>query len=122
VTLFWNGVVGVFVWHLAGEWQSNRTPWVASLFLLLFLAVGILIAWAAVTSLLGLFSPRLRLVLTPGAVSLGESAAARMEVNGGSGTFERLRLFLEGREEADYRRGTSSYTTRRGSLRSRSST
>jgi hypothetical protein len=50
--------------------------------------------------------------LTPGRPRLGETLSLRWAFTGQSNRLHHLRIVLEGREEATYRRGTDTYTDR----------
>ena len=74
--------------------------------------VGLGLVFGAIRQFLVLFNPRPRLTLTPGALVLGESAYLQWSFAGRVGRVRRLVVVLEGREEAQYRRGTDTHTDR----------
>jgi len=110
VALFWNGIVSVFLVHVYKEWRSGSPDGCATLFLLPFVVVGLGLVFAVLRQLLVLFNPRVVLTLNPGQLTPGQSAYVNWRVGGQASRVQRLRITLEGREEASYRRGTDNYT------------
>jgi hypothetical protein len=106
----WNGLVSVFVWQAIKSWQSGRPDWFLTLFIIPFVLVGIASIGAVGYFLLAVANPRPRLTLTPGRPRLGETLQLQWRFTGRSGRMSHLRIFLEGREEATYQRGTNTYT------------
>ena len=112
ITLFWNGIVSVFLFHLADEWKRGHQPWFLTIFLIPFVLVGAAFLFGAVSSLLSLTNPRPSLHLTPGVLTPGCSFELAWSLRGPAGRLQNLVIFLEGREEATYRRGTDTTTDR----------
>jgi hypothetical protein len=110
MALFWNGLTGVFVVFLVKEWMAGDSPWFPTIFLIPFVLVGIGLIWGTVYYTLALFAPAVELVLTPGQIALGGSAQLEWTLGGGLGKVRNLSITLIGREEATYRRGTSTST------------
>jgi len=108
--LFWNGIVSVFVWQVVTSGRSGHTRWFLALFLVPFVLIGLGLAGGIIYFFLALFNPRPRLTITPGAVPLGETLRVEWEIAGRTDVLENLRVRLQGREEATYRRGTSTST------------
>jgi hypothetical protein len=111
-TLFWNGVVSIFVVQDVNGWRTGDRPIFLSLFLVPFVAIGLGGVGYVVYAFLGLFNPRPHLRLSPGALTLGERALVEWEIEGAAHRLRKLTLTLEGREEATYRRGTDTRTDR----------
>lgn len=63
-----------------------------------------------VHSFLGLFNPRPRLTIHSGQLCLGDAEDLEWEFSDSIGRIKQLRIYLEGREEATYRRGTDTVT------------
>ena len=104
--LFWNGIVGVFVWQvLFGE-----APFFVGIFLLPFVAIGLLLIAGIGYYILALFNPRVEVRLTPGALPLAGTAEIEWQMQGSPERIGHFRIWLEGREEATYRRGTNTVT------------
>ncbi|MBI5091233.1 MAG: hypothetical protein HZB26_02185 [Candidatus Hydrogenedentes bacterium] len=100
----WNG----FVWFAAyNAWSEGAF---VSLFMLPFVAIGIVLLAVAVYSLLKMFNPRPYLRLTPGAIILGGKADLEFTIFGSANRIEKLRILLEGAEEARYQQGTRTVT------------
>ena len=113
-SLFWNGVVSVFVVHVVQMWRSGRggEKWFLTVFLIPFVLVGIGMVFFTIHSFWGLFSPRVRLRLSQGAVGLGESVELSWEFAGRIDKVRDLRLQLEGRQELDEGSGKNRRTTK----------
>ena len=112
--LFWNGIVSVFVYQVIykGWRQGNDGNGCATLFLIPFVLIGLAALLGAVQQLLVLFNPRVRLTLAPGVLLTGGMAYLQWRLSGRGGGVRRLRIVLQGREEARYRRGTNTHTDR----------
>jgi hypothetical protein len=110
VALFWNGIVSVFVWQAIRSWVRHRPEWFLTLFILPFVAVGLVMIGFVVRTFLALFNPKPRLTVTPGAVALGTAFEVTWELSGRTGAISRLRICLEGREEVQYQSGDNTST------------
>ena len=66
VSLFWNGIVSVFVRDLVGEWQRGQAPLFGTLFLTPFVAVGVFLITKAGQQMLMMVNPRAQVTLTRG--------------------------------------------------------
>ncbi|MBI2423888.1 MAG: DUF3592 domain-containing protein [Candidatus Hydrogenedentes bacterium] len=96
----WNGITFTILYQ---TWGDGLFP---TLFLSIFLFIGIAVALGFVYAVLAIFNPRPRLFLAPGQVRLAGAATLDYEFSGATHRIRRLRIYLEGREEARYRRGT----------------
>jgi len=111
VALFWNGIVSVFVVQVIHAWRTGATPeGCMILFLIPFVLVGLSLIYAVVRQFLILFNPRLHLTLTPGTLAAGESGYLQWSLGSRGGGVKQLTIILEGREEAQYRQGTTTHT------------
>ncbi len=110
--LFWNGIVSLFVWQVWQSWQHGDPNWFLTVFLIPFVLVGLVSFGFVGHFLLALANPRPRLTVTPGRPHLGDSLRLEWRFTGRAGRLQRLRIVLEGREEATYRRGTDTVTDR----------
>jgi hypothetical protein len=108
--LFWNGIVSVFVWQAWKGWQAGSPDWFLTIFLIPFVLVGLASFGFVVHFLLALANPRPRLTLMPGRPRLGDALRLEWRFTGRAVRLGSLRIFLEGREEATYRRGTDTIT------------
>ena len=107
---FWNGLVSIFATMAVKSWLAGRPEYCLSIFIVPFVLIGIAILGGAVYCLMGLFNPKPRLRLNGVAVPLGEPLEIAWVVEGAVHRIERLRIALEGREEATYTRGTDTVT------------
>lgn len=110
--LFWNGIVSVFLWQLVQGWRNGSRDFGLALFLVPFVLVGLLLVWGVAYQLLALANPRPHLTLAPATLALGATAQLDWRFRGLSGRIRHLRITLEGREEATFRRGTTTSTDR----------
>ena len=110
--LFWNGIVSVFIYQAYQSWRKEEAAGCLTLFLIPFVLVGVGALIALVQQLLVLFNPRVRLTLAPGVLMTGGMAYLQWHLSGRGGGVRRLRIVLQGREEARYRRGTNTHTDR----------
>jgi uncharacterized protein DUF3592 len=112
VALFWNGIVSVFVVVDVKEWRGGAPNGCMTVFLVPFVAVGFLLIYGAIRQFLILFNPRVHVRMSPGTPAAGAIVVVEWRLSGRGGGVRRLCIVLEGREEARYRRGTSTYTDR----------
>lgn len=112
IALFWNGIVGVFVWQLWESWRAGSPDGCLTVFILPFVLIGLLLLAGVPYQFLALFNPRPRVTLTPGRLALGGSAELAWRFRGRPGRIRRLRITLEGTEEADIRKGDSTRTAK----------
>lgn len=112
VCLFWNGIVSVFVWQVIKGFQRGDPEWFLTIFMIPFVLVGLGLVCAVGYFGLALTNPRPKLIVNSDAVPIGGKLDVQWELSGRVGTIQRLRIELEGREVATYRRGTRSYTDR----------
>ena len=70
--LFWNGIVGVFVWRLIAGYQQGQADGCLTAFLIPFVLIGLLLLASVPYQFLALFNPRPLLTLATGAPRLGE--------------------------------------------------
>jgi hypothetical protein len=110
LALFWNGIVSVFVFMAYNEWQSGEPDGCLTLFLVPFVLVGLALIWGVFQQFLVLFNPRLELTLSQGVLVPGRAAILQWKIHGRSGRVQKLRVVLEGTEQATYRQGTDTKT------------
>lgn len=110
VAAFWNGIVSVFLWQVIKSFQRHRPEWFLTIFLIPFVIVGLVLLGVVGYCFLQLFAPGVKLRLSAAAVPLGGSAELEWEITGHASRIRKLRIWLEGREEATYRRGTTTST------------
>jgi len=110
--LFWNGIVGVAVYHVYQSWRREEADGCLPFFLLPFVLVGVGALIALVQQFLILFNPRVRLTLAPGVLMTGGMSYLQWRLTGRGGGVRRLHIVLEGREEAHSRSGNKTHTDR----------
>lgn len=108
----WNGIVAA-----TGGWSFKSSgyddfAWIPALFMSPFQLIGILLILGVGYLFLAMFNPRPVLTLSPGKLRLGEPFDLEWEFSGSNRAVNRFRLYIEGREEATYRRGTTTTTDR----------
>lgn len=106
----WNGFIGFFIYLMFV--RDPGTPFIAKAFISLFGIVGLLLIGAVIHHFLALFNPVVRLTASGQAIPLGSPLRLQWMVEGRAAKLRRLRITLEGREEATYRRGTDTSTDR----------
>lgn len=117
LALFWNGIVSVFVWQVVGGFSRGRPDWFLVLFLVPFVTIGVGMVGGVVYFFMALWNPRCRLRLNPPVLVPGRPLEVYWELSGSASRLDRLLIYLEGREEATYRRGTSNVTDTEAFLR-----
>jgi hypothetical protein len=106
VALFWNGITwGILLATRHGDWGTR-------IFLSIFVLIGFGIALGAFYQFLALFNPRPVLIVSAPAVPLGATLGVRWRFTGNVRRIVKLTISLVAREEATYRRGTSTTTDR----------
>ncbi len=100
--LFWNGIVSVFLF--------GGLDGCTAIFLIPFVLVGLALVSAVGYQVLALFNPVPVLTVSREAVPLGGSFDLDWRFQGGVRRLKNLKISLEGREEATYRRGTKTST------------
>lgn len=108
--LFWNGIVSVFAWEVIDGFQQGQPSWFLTIFLIPFVLVGLLLIVGVPHAALMLLNPKLTLTLHPGTVRLGETTALNWSFDGSTRSIRTFQIRVTAREEAQYRRGTSTYT------------
>jgi hypothetical protein len=122
VNLFWNGIVGVFIFVIARDWRAGNGEWFPILILTPFALIGLLLLGALPHAFLGLFNPRPQLELDRAECAPGESVSGRFRLSGLLGRADRLEITLEGKEAATLttRSGGKSSTSRQEKMFHRS--
>jgi hypothetical protein len=114
-TLFgivWNSVVAFFIVQIVSNWRMGVVQWAMALFLIPFAVSGAVMVVIVVWHGMLLANPRPLLTVGSDAVALGDELKVQWAIDGRADKLTALRIFLEGREEATYRRGTDSRTDR----------
>ena len=106
----WNGFIGIFFHLVFLADDARKVPFFAKAIVGLFSLIGVLILFGAFRSFLAIFNPRLRLTAGSAGIPLGGVLQLEWEIDGRAERFTKLRIVLEGSEEATYRRGTDTST------------
>ena len=105
--LIWNGITGAICF---GIYSEGDVEFMAYVFMTPFVLVGIGLLTAVGYFFLALFNPRIEMSVSQGAARLGSEIQLDWTITGAAERIERLRIWIEGREQARYTRGTSTYT------------
>ena len=108
--LFWNGIVSIFVGFVVAGFRRGDPEWFLTVFITPFVLVGLALLVFVLHSLLALFNPHPTLTLDKRDIALGDSLTVSWRFSGQTGSIQRLAILLAGIEQAEYRRGTSTYT------------
>jgi hypothetical protein len=108
ITLFWNGIVSVFVVLAVKEFGNGFIGWFLPVFLIPFVLIGLAMIVGFVHSISRLFTPPARAWLENAPPRLDATHRLRWQLRG-SGV-RRLRIRLRVREESVHRRGTDTIT------------
>jgi hypothetical protein len=112
VALFWNGLVSIFLGLAWSRWKAGEPEWFVAFFMIPFVLVGLAMIGGVGYYFLALFNPRVHLTLVGTGIFPGSPLQLQWRVGGAAERIRKLRIVLEGREEATYRRGTSTSTDR----------
>lgn len=110
VALFGNGIVSVFVVEAVKSFQKDRPEWFLTVFLIPFVLIGLALLGGVIHAFLGIFNPKPRIRISSAAIPLGGVLRLEWMIGGNVNRIGDLRIYLKGREEATYRRGTSTHT------------
>jgi hypothetical protein len=111
ICLFWNGIVGLFTYfEITGFMNGEEWSWFLAVFLLIFQIIGLALIVNVPYQVLALANPRPTITLSRASVPVGGSLTIGWQLSGAAHRVRSLRLTLEGREEAQYRRGTDTHT------------
>jgi len=109
-SLFWNGIVSVFLWDLIGSYRKGSPDLFLTFFLIPFVLIGVGSIFFVIYSAMALVNPRCQVNVTPTVLQPGQTLEVAWTMAGAVGRVQRLRIVLGGREEAIYQRGTSTST------------
>lgn len=110
VTLFWNGIVSIFIFGVVQDFLEGDAPWFPALFISIFALVGLAMILSLIYFTMTLFNPKATLTVATDSVALGGPLDVAWDVVGAAHRITRLHIYLEGIERATYRQGTSTRT------------
>ena len=108
--LFWNGIVSVFVGQCVKGWMTGNGSIGLTLFISIFVIIGIAIIFGFFHALLAAFNPKLTITLFSDFICIGDEVSFNWEFKGNANKISRFALTLTGTEAATYRRGTDTIT------------
>lgn len=112
ISLFWNGIVSVFVYQAWQGWRTGHPDYFLMVFLIPFVAIGLVMIGSIFYFILAAFNPRPVIVLSKTTLRLGDSVPVNWATKGDVYKIQNFKLSLVGEESATYRRGTKTYTDR----------
>ncbi len=80
-TLFWNGIVSMFVYHDVQGWIKGRPDWFLTIFLTPFVIIGLLCLYGSLNSFVALFNPRPRVKVNSRSIRAGNKLKVQWEIN-----------------------------------------
>jgi hypothetical protein len=114
-TAIWNLIVANLVREVITNWRDGIPGchgWLLTLFALPMVVIGVIFLALSIYYFLKLFSPLPTLTLSAGAVAIGSPLEFSWRFGGSVHRIRRLRIGLEGREEATYLRNDEPFTDR----------
>lgn len=109
---FWNGIISIFIFKGWGEMGSGVMKWFITIFMIPFVLVGIGLIIHIFYRIFAIFSPIYQVEIADRYLSPGGHTTLTWKRTGGGGKPRKFAIWLIGREEATYRRGTSTSTAR----------
>ena len=107
----WNGITSVPVFtEIIPGFQKGQPEWGLTLFISIFVLVGLGTLAAAFYQLLAAFNPRPQLMLQRADLAPGVRSGLQWRFRGKASRIRHLQIILQGKEEATYSRGTDTYT------------
>jgi len=113
--IFWNSIISFLLKEVIKNWREGIPGcygWFLTLFSIPFVLVGVLLLALPVYFFLKLFNPRPTMTLTPAEALAGGTAELTWRFSGRHDRIHRLRISLEGREEATYESSEDTATAR----------
>ena len=110
LAVFLNAFIGVFFYLVFLADDADRVSFFAKAIVGIFSLLAVAMIAAVFNSFLALFNPRVRLTASSAEIPLGGTLQLDWQIDGRADKFTRLKILLEGREEATYRRGTDTST------------
>ncbi len=113
VSLFWNGIVSVFVYQAWQGWHAGHPDYFLTIFMIPFVTVGLVMIGSIFYFALAAFNPRPVIILLKETIRLGDRVPIRWAIDGNVYKIQNFKLTLTGEESATYRRGTNTHTDRK---------
>ncbi len=80
-TLFWNGIVSIFVYHDVQLWMKARPDWILTIVLIPFIIIGILCLYGTLFGFIALFNPRPKIKVNSKSICAGNKLKVQWEIN-----------------------------------------
>jgi hypothetical protein len=106
VALIWNGIIIIPL----SEIYYGKGETCLTIFMIPFVIGGIGLIISVIYYFLCLFNPRPKLILSSSPVPMGKEVTIWWKISGSTYVLKDFHIYLEGREEATYARGTTSVT------------
>lgn len=110
-TLFWNGIVSVFLFQAWKSWQQNSADYFLMVFLVPFVLIGLGALLGFLYALLATFNPRPLLLISPALPRPGDPFTLDWEFHGSTARLHRFSMILEGLERIEYQTGSGKQRT-----------
>ena len=111
MSLFWNGIVSVFLYQLYRSIVEGTPALFLGLFLIPFVIIGLVIIVLTIKEFFTLFNPVIRVHVSNMHPRLGETIRLQWHIEGKVSRLSNIVMLLEGEERATYRRGTETTTS-----------
>ena len=80
-TLFWNGIVSIFVYHGVQGWLKGRPDWTLTIVLTPFAIIGLLLVYGTLCCFIALFNPRPKIKVNSKSICAGSKLKVQWEIN-----------------------------------------
>ncbi len=110
VSVFWNGIVSVFVHDVFQGWRAGHPDYVLTVFLIPFVLIGLALIGSIFYFFLASLNPRPVLTLLTNPLRLGDKARIQWTTSGNVYKIQNFTLTLAGDESARYRQGKDTRT------------
>jgi hypothetical protein len=111
----WNSIISFLVREVIKNWREGLPGchgWFLTIFSIPFVLIGLVLLALPFYFFLKLFNPRATLTLNPAELTVGGAAELTWRFSGRHDRLHRLRISLEGREEATYQSAEDTATAR----------
>ncbi len=112
VSIFWNGIVSVFVYQAFQGWQAGHPDYFLTVFMIPFVLIGLIMIGSIFYFSLAAFNPQPVITLLKDTIRLGSLVPMQWATTGDVYKIQNFKLSLTGEETATYRRGTKTHTDR----------
>jgi hypothetical protein len=107
---FWNGILSIFLVDIIAGWSHGKADGCGTVFMIPFVLIGLGLIGLSIYCFLALFNPKPIIRVSRSSAALGETVEVEWEMAGSVDRIKSFTISFEGREEATYRRGTTTST------------